>query len=80
VNRIRIDLERTLGDVHRHIFGGFAEHVGHVIYGGIFDPQSSLAAEDGLRRDVREALQSLSYTIVRYPGAISFPDTDGWTE
>ena len=43
-NRIYIDLERTLGDIDPHIFGGFAELLGHVIYGGIYDPLSATEA------------------------------------
>jgi len=68
MNRIKIDLERTLGDINRHVFGGFSEHLRQVIYGGIYDPDSPLADEDGLRSDVREALQRLNFPIVRYPG------------
>ncbi len=68
MNRIKIDLDRTLGDINPHIFGGFAELLGHVIYGGIYDPESHLADEDGLRSDVREALERLNYSIVRFPG------------
>jgi len=68
MNQIKIDPERTLGDIERNIFGGFAEHLGRCIYGGIYDPDSPLADEDGLRSDLREALQRLNMPIVRYPG------------
>ncbi|MBA7677110.1 Intracellular exo-alpha-(1-_5)-L-arabinofuranosidase 1 [subsurface metagenome] len=68
MNRIKIDLERTLGDINHNIFGGFAEHLQRCIYGGIYDPNSPLADEDGLRSDVRAALQRLNFPIVRYPG------------
>jgi len=68
MNRIKIDLERTLGDIDRNIFGGFAEHLRQVIYGGIYDPDSPLADKDGLRSDVQAALQRLNFPIVRYPG------------
>ncbi|MBA7533031.1 Intracellular exo-alpha-(1-_5)-L-arabinofuranosidase 1 [subsurface metagenome] len=68
MNRIKIDLEHTLGNIDHNIFGGFAEHLKRCIYGGIYDPDSPLADEDGLRSDVREALQHLNFPIVRYPG------------
>ena len=48
MNRIHIDLERTLSDIDRNIFGGFAEHMGRCIYGGIYDPGSPLADARGL--------------------------------
>ena len=68
MNRIKIDLDRTAGEVNPHIFGGFAELLGHVVHGGIYDPTSPLADADGLRSDVREALERLNYSIVRFPG------------
>jgi len=40
MNRIKIDPERTSGSIDRNIFGGFAEHLGRCIYGGIYDPGS----------------------------------------
>ena len=36
--RIKIDTERMIGDIHKHIYGNFAEHLGRCIYGGIYDP------------------------------------------
>ncbi len=68
MNHIRIDLERTLGDIDRHIFGGYLEHLRQSVYGGIYDPDSPLADEDGLRSDLRAALQRLNFSDIRYPG------------
>ena len=67
-NRIKIDLERTLGTLDRNIFGGFAEHLGRCIYGGIYEPDSPHADENGLRKDVLEALKRLRMPNMRYPG------------
>jgi alpha-N-arabinofuranosidase len=41
--RIDIDLERTLGSVVRRIVGGFIEHLGRCIYGGVYEPGSPLS-------------------------------------
>jgi len=68
MNHIRIDLECTLGDIDHNIFGGFAEPVLQVVYGGIYDPDSPLADEDGLRSDVRAALERLNLSNIRFPG------------
>lgn len=68
MNQIKIDPDRRLGDISRHIFGGFAEHLGRCIYGGIYEPGSPLADEQGLRTDVLEALRRLHMPIIRYPG------------
>jgi alpha-N-arabinofuranosidase len=68
MNRIRVDLDRVTGAVDRHIFGGFIEHLGRCIYGGIYEPGSPLADEHGFRTDVLAALRRLRPSLVRYPG------------
>lgn len=68
MNRITIDLQRTLGELDRNVFGGFAEHLDHCVYGGIYDPDSPHADERGLRSDVIEALRRLRMPVMRYPG------------
>jgi len=67
-NKILINPLRSLGSIDRNIFGGFAEHLGRCIYGGIYDPASPLADSFGLRRDVLEALRRLNLPVIRYPG------------
>ncbi len=68
MNRIKIDPERTLGDISLNIFGGFAEHLGRCIYGGIYEPDSPFADEQGLRTDVMTSLRRLHLPVIRYPG------------
>jgi alpha-N-arabinofuranosidase len=68
LNRIKLDLDRTLGPIDRNIFGGFVEHLGRCVYGGIYDPESPLADANGLRSDVRQAVERLGPANVRYPG------------
>jgi len=68
LNQIKIDPERTLGDIDRNIFGGFAEHLGRCIYGGIYEPDSPFADEHGLRTDVMTSLRRLHMPVIRYPG------------
>jgi alpha-N-arabinofuranosidase len=68
MNRIRIDPERIIGEIDRNIFGSFAEHLGRCIYGGIYEPGSPLADEQGFRKDVLDALKRLGIALVRYPG------------
>ncbi len=52
----------------RMIFGQFLEHFHRQVYGGVFDPGSPLADEDGFRTDVIEALRELRVPVVRWPG------------
>ena len=57
-----------IGAVSPLIFGGFLEHMGRSVYEGVYDPDSPLADERGLRTDVLAALAELELSIVRYPG------------
>ncbi|MEN9937348.1 MAG: hypothetical protein RLZZ387_3927 [Chloroflexota bacterium] len=66
--RVLIDNERTVAPISRLLFGGFAEHMGRCVYGGIYDPRSEHADENGLRSDVLAALKEVGYTTIRYPG------------
>lgn len=68
MNRIFVNLAFPLAQIDRNIFGGFAEHLDRCIYGGIYDPGSSLSDERGLRMDVIGALRRLQMPLIRYPG------------
>ena len=68
MNTIKVDPERQLGRLSRNVFGGFAEHLGRCVYGGIYDEGSPLADELGIRQDVVEALRRLRMPVIRYPG------------
>ena len=50
------------------IFGHFLEHFHRQIYGGVYDPGSHLADENGFRRDVIEALRKINTPVIRWPG------------
>jgi alpha-N-arabinofuranosidase len=41
--RIKIDLDRTIGEVNKHIYGNFVEHLGRCVYEGIYDTASALS-------------------------------------
>ena len=53
---------------NKMIFGHFIEHFHKQIYGGIYDPESRFADEDGFRTDVIEAMKQIKVPIVRWPG------------
>lgn len=66
--RIKIDLERKIGEVNKNIYGNFVEHLGRCVYGGIYEEGSPLSDERGFRKDVLEAVKDLNVSITRYPG------------
>lgn len=66
--KIKVDLERTIGEIDPKIYGNFVEHLGRCIYGGVFDFGSPLADADGVRSDVLKASRDLKVSILRWPG------------
>jgi len=66
--RIKIDIERTTGEIDSLLYGNFTEHLGRCIYGGIYDPSSAQADKNGFRKDVMLAAKDLHTSILRWPG------------
>ena len=62
------DRRFQVGEIDRHIYGSFIEHLGRAVYGGIYQPGSPLSDEQGFRKDVLELVRELQVPIVRYPG------------
>ncbi len=65
---IKIDVDRQISQINPMLYGNFSEHLGQGIYGGIYDPDSKFADEDGFRKDVIAAAQDLRVSILRWPG------------
>jgi alpha-N-arabinofuranosidase len=57
-----------VGQLDRNVFGGFVEHLGRCIYGGIYEEGSSLSDERGFRKDVLGLLRELRMGVLRWPG------------
>jgi alpha-N-arabinofuranosidase len=77
--RIKLDLDRTVGVVHPHLFGSFAELLGNIIYGGLVDEGSPLSDEDGYRKDVMEAVRQMGVSLLRWPGG-NFSSGYNWKD
>ncbi len=74
---VAIDLDRAPKVYDPMIFGGFLEHFGRQIYGGVFEPGSPFSDDGGFRLDVIEALRELKVPIIRWPGGC-FVDAYHW--
>ena len=62
---VRIHLGKNLGQVPEAIYGQFIEHLGTCINGGVYDPDSAFADEQGIRTDVRELSKKLAPPVAR---------------
>jgi len=56
------------GEIDKRIYSSFVEHMGRVIYSGIYEPGHPTADEDGFRQDVIEKVKEMGVTGIRYPG------------
>ena len=66
--RVIVDRDFVLDELDRRVFGGFVEHLGRCVYGGIYEPGHPTADAQGFRADVLALTRELGVTIVRYPG------------
>ncbi len=66
--KIICNREYQIGEVDSRLFGSFIEHMGRVIYTGIYEPGHRTADKDNFRQDVLSAAKKMGITAVRYPG------------
>lgn len=67
------------GIIDPHIFGSFVEHMGRVVYSGIYEPDHPTANENGFRQDVLKLVREMGITSVRYPGG-NFVSCYNWED
>lgn len=67
-SEILVDRDFAIGVADRRLFGGFIEHLGRCVYGGIYEPGHPTADSNGYRHDVLALIRELRVKIVRYPG------------
>lgn len=66
--------------ISRHIYGHFAEHLGHGIYGGFWvDKNLPVQKQDRIRLDIVNALKRIKIPNLRWPGGC-FADEYHWRD
>ena len=80
--RIKIDIDRTIGEIDPKIYGVFMEPIhfsrpmpgqeeivtGNTLYGPLYNPDSRLADKNGFNKEYIEAARELKITNMRWPG------------
>src|SRR3954462_594534 len=75
---LRADTPKAV--INRNIYGHFAEHLGRLVYDGIWvGEQSSIPNTRGMRNDVVAALKNLNVPVLRWPGGC-FADEYHWRD
>lgn len=78
--RIEILLDEALGTISPTIYGHFLEHLGGVIYDGVWVGQNSKIPNiGGLRKDLVDEMRKIKAPVVRYPGGC-FADSYDWRD
>ncbi|WFG38957.1 alpha-N-arabinofuranosidase [Candidatus Lucifugimonas marina] len=77
--RVVLNTSFNTGQIDPRIFSGFLEHLGRSIYEGVYDPESDLTDDDGIRTDVAEAMTGMDMPYVRYPGG-NFVSNYDWRD
>lgn len=60
--------EYQVGEIDERLYGSFLEHMGRVVYTGVYEPGHRSADDEGFRQDVLERTREMGVTAVRYPG------------
>ena len=80
--KIKIDVDRTIGEIDPNIYGVFMEPiefnprrfgssdttVHNTMYGTLYNPSSPLADQNGFKKNYIEAMKELKITNMRWPG------------
>ena len=79
--KIKIDVERTVGEIDPKIYGVFMEPIQisgrrglpdspqvNTLYGTLYDPSSPMADENGFKKNYIDAMKELKVTNIRWPG------------
>jgi alpha-L-arabinofuranosidase len=79
-SRIDILLNEPLGSISPNIYGHFTEHLGGLIYDGIWVGESSPVPNvNGIRKRLVDELRKIQAPVIRYPGGC-FADSYDWRD
>jgi len=76
--QIALHADRGRDTISRHIYGQFAEHLGRLVYDGVWS-RSSPEGPWQMRSDVVDALKRIKVPNIRWPGGC-FADTYHWRD
>jgi alpha-N-arabinofuranosidase len=79
-SRIEVLLSEEIGTINPDIYGHFAEHLGGVVYDGMWVGENSkIPNTGGIRTALVDALKRIKAPVVRWPGGC-FADSYDWRD
>ncbi len=77
---INIKADQVIGTINPDIYGHFTEHIGGVVYDGIWvGPDSKVPNINGIRKDLVDWMKRLDPSVIRWPGGC-FADRYHWMD
>ncbi len=78
--RIEVLIDEPIGTISPNLYGHFTEHIGGVIYDGVWvGEQSRIPNRDGIRSALLDRLRQIQAPIIRWPGGC-FADSYDWRD
>lgn len=78
--RIEILMDEPIGTISPQLYGQFTEHIGGVIYDGVWvGKESKIPNRDGVRAALIDRLREMRVPIIRWPGGC-FADSYDWRD
>lgn len=80
MDRIRIDFQRSKGEITPNIYGHFSEHIGGVFYDGLWVGEDSKVENiRGFRKSLVDSFKKIAPPVLRWPGGC-FAETYDWRD
>ena len=77
---VTIAIDEAIGTIKPELYSQFAEHIGGVIYDGIWvGPDSKIPNVRGVRKDIIDHVKRIGKVVVRWPGGC-FADAYHWRD
>src|SRR6266540_3730859 len=79
-SRIEVLLHEPIGVIASEIYGHFVEHLGGVVYDGIWvGEDSKVPNTGGIRKELVDELRKIKPAVIRWPGGC-FADSYDWRD
>lgn len=79
-SRVDILLNEPIGTINPNLYSHFVEHLGAVVYDGIWvGEKSKIPNISGIRKDLVDSLKKINPGVIRYPGGC-FADQYDWRD
>lgn len=79
-SKVEILINEPIAMINKNLYGHFVEHLGGVVYDGIWvGEKSKIPNYNGIRKDLVDNLKKLNPGVIRYPGGC-FADQYDWRD